>query len=231
MIAGSAPNFTAIAIFDALWSVGVGGNLPVDSAIFLEFLPGSHQWLLTVLSVNWALASVITKLIAWPILGNLTCQQTDETCTRKENMGWRYFIITMGGVTLLMWCIRFLAFTIYESPKYHMSKGRDEKAVEVVREVARRNGKSTNLTVDDLKACETLALGGVATDTAKGVDTRNATAIKRQLQKFNLTHIRALFATRRLAFSTGLIMCIWGLAHPPSLPRTQTNKVSQGSSA
>ena len=36
MIAASSPNFAAIGTFAALWSVGVGGNLPVDSAIFLE---------------------------------------------------------------------------------------------------------------------------------------------------------------------------------------------------
>lgn len=29
LISASSPNFAAIAIFDALWSVGVGGNLPV----------------------------------------------------------------------------------------------------------------------------------------------------------------------------------------------------------
>lgn len=29
LVATSSPNFAAIAIFDALWSVGVGGNLPV----------------------------------------------------------------------------------------------------------------------------------------------------------------------------------------------------------
>jgi len=93
MIAASSPNFAAIGTFAALWSVGVGGNLPVDSAIFLEFLPGSHQYLLTILSIYWALAQVFATLVAWPLLGNLTCQQTDTNCMRGENMGWRYFMI------------------------------------------------------------------------------------------------------------------------------------------
>jgi len=34
-----------------LWSIGIGGNLTVDSSLFLEFLPASHGYLLTVLSV------------------------------------------------------------------------------------------------------------------------------------------------------------------------------------
>jgi MFS family permease len=143
MIAAGAPNFAAIATFAALWSFGVGGNLPVDSAVFLEFLPGSHQYLLTILSIDWALAQVVATLIAWPLLGNLTCQQK-AVCTREGNVGWRYFVIAMGGISLIEFFIRFVLFTVHESPKYLMGKGRDEDAVRIVHEVARRNGKTSN---------------------------------------------------------------------------------------
>ena len=148
LIAAGSPNFAAIGCFAALWSFGVGGNLPVDSAVFLEFLPGSHQYLLTVLSVDWAIAQVVATLIAWPILGNLTCQE-DQVCHRSENMGWRYFVIGMGGISMIEFFIRFALFTIYESPKYLMGKGRDEDAVRIVHEVAWRNGKASD--------CECLA--------------------------------------------------------------------------
>ena len=56
--AGGARGFAALAGAVAAWSVGVGGNLPVDSAVFLEFLPGSHQYLLTVMSVWWSLGQI-----------------------------------------------------------------------------------------------------------------------------------------------------------------------------
>ncbi|KAH6954893.1 major facilitator superfamily domain-containing protein [Fusarium avenaceum] len=207
LISASAPNFAAIGIFDALWSFGVGGNLPVDSAIFLEFLPGSHQYLLTILSIDWAIAQVIGTLIAWPLLGNLTCQQ-DTVCRRKDNMGWRYFTLTVGGLTLLMFLARFLLFKIYESPKYLMSKGRDEEAVQVVHTVAKKNGKTSNLTLEDLKACE--PDGYVA-------QTDASAALKRYLEKVDLSHIKALFITRKLGLSTGLIMAVWaliGLGYP-----------------
>ncbi|KAI5865752.1 transporter [Durotheca rogersii] len=208
MIAASAPNFAAIGVFASFWSFGVGGNLPVDSAIFLEFLPGSHQYLLTVLSVDWALAQVIANLIAWPLLGYMTCQQEDNDCTRSKNMGWRYFIITVGGLTLVMFILRFFCFTIYESPKYLMGKGLDDKAVHIVHEVARRNGKSSDLTVDDLKACEPdgYEQGTTASD-----------AVKRRLEAVNFTHIRALFVTKKLAYSTAALMVVWafiGLGYP-----------------
>ncbi|KAI6785532.1 putative MFS-type transporter-like protein [Emericellopsis cladophorae] len=208
LVAAGAPTFGAACAFAALWSFGVGGNLPVDSAIFLEFLPGSHQYLLTVLSVDWALAQVVTNLIAWPLLGNFTCQQDAETCTRGQNMGWRYFIIAMGGLTLLMFFIRFVLFTIFESPKYLMSKGRDEDAVRVVHEVARRNGTTSELSVEDLKVCEPPGY-------VRNTDVR--TTLKRHLDKVNSNQIRALFSTRKLALSTGLIMAVWaliGLGYP-----------------
>lgn len=208
MIAASSPNFAAIAVFDALWSFGVGGNLPIDSAIFLEFLPASHQYLLTVLSVDWALAQVVATLIAWPLLGTLTCSDA-ETCTRSQNMGWRWYVITMGGILLIMFIIRFIFFHIYESPKFLMGKGKDEEAVRVVHEVARRNGKTVNLTVDDLKACEPEGYVG-RTDATE--------ALRRSLLKrVNMSHVRSLFSTPRIAFSTSMIMLIWliiGLAYP-----------------
>ena len=122
LIAASSPNFAAIGIYDCFWSIGVGGNLPVDSAIFLEFLPGNHQYLLVVLSIFWAFAQLLATLIAWPLLGNLTCQETDTDCTRAENFGWRYFMIATGGFAMIMFIIRFI-FTLYESPKYLMGKG------------------------------------------------------------------------------------------------------------
>ncbi|KAJ0383749.1 hypothetical protein COL922a_009813 [Colletotrichum nupharicola] len=228
MIAAGAPNFAAIGIFAAFWSFGVGGNLPVDSAIFLEFLPGTHQYLLTVLSIDWAIAQVIATLIAWPLLGNLTCQQ-GQTCTKSNNMGWRYFIVTIGGLTLVMFLVRFALFTIYESPKYLMGKGRDEDAVRIVHEVARRNGKITSLSVEDLKACE--PEGYVARTDATA-------AVKRNLEKLDLSHVRVLFSTPRLALSTGLIMAVWaliGLGYPlynafiPYIQATRGAEIGDGS--
>jgi MFS family permease len=229
MIAACSPNFAAIGTFAALWSFGVGGNLPVDSAVFLEFLPGSHQYLLTILSVYWAVAQVIATLVAWPLLGNLTCQE-GEVCTRHKNMGWRYFVIVMGGISLIEFAIRFGFFTIYESPKYVMGKGDDEAAVRIVHEVARRNGKTSNLSIEDLKACETQFGGTVQTDAAA--------ALKRKLEKLNFTHVKALFANRKLAFSTGTIMVVWGfigLGYPlynafiPYIQATKGAKFGDGS--
>lgn len=217
LIAASSPNFAAIGVFAALWSFGVGGNLPVDSAIFLEFLPASHHYLLTVLSVDWALAQVLATLVAWPLLGYRTCQETEEACTRANNMGWRYFLVAMGGVTLLMFLVRALCFTVFESPKFHMGQGDDAKAVWVVHEVARRNGRAElcTLRVADLEACEPAGHIVVAPHDVSRASA--SAAVQRHLEDVSVAKMAALFATRRLALSTGVIMSVWalvGLAYP-----------------
>lgn len=48
----------------ALVGFGAGGNLPVDGTMFLEFIPGNKQYLLTFLSIWWAIGQVIASLIA-----------------------------------------------------------------------------------------------------------------------------------------------------------------------
>ena len=207
LVAAGSPNFAAIGCFAAFWSFGVGGNLPVDSAIFLEFLPGTHQYLLTVLSIFWAFAQLVATLVAWPLLGYHTCEAEAETCTKSENFGWRWFMMCMGIMALFMFFLRFVCFTLYESPKYLMGRGRDEDAVRIVHEVARRNGKTSSLSIEDLQIYDQ---GGQLHTDAKA-------ALSRKLQKLNLTHVRALFASPKLAISTSMIMTIWGfigLAYP-----------------
>lgn len=58
------------------------------------------------------------------------------------------------------------------------------------------------MTIEDLQACEPLGTN---------TQTDAAAALKRNLEKLNLTHVRALFASKKLAFSTVLIMAVWGL--------------------
>lgn len=111
--AGGGPNFTGTAAMVACIGLGTGGNLPVDGAIFLEFVPGTHQYLLTMympnswmylicrLSFWWCIGQVVASVIAWGLIGNYSCASASD-CTRENNMGWRYTFFTMGGITFLM---------------------------------------------------------------------------------------------------------------------------------
>ena len=59
---GGAPNWIGTCGMFAALGVGVGGNLPVDGALFLEFLPFASGNLLTMLSVWWPVGQLIASL-------------------------------------------------------------------------------------------------------------------------------------------------------------------------
>lgn len=202
LVCAGAPSFAAVGVFAALWSFGVGGNLPVDSAIFLEFLPASHQYLLTVLSTYWAFAEVFAALVAWGLIGTMTCASA-EGCTKSANMGWRYYLITMGGVFMILFLIRFF-FPVLESPKYLMGKGRNAEAVDVVHRLAKFNGKTTDLSAEDLAKYD----GESTTGTSQ---TGVRALAKRSLEDVSFSQITALFSTPKMVLSTSLIILIWGL--------------------
>ncbi|KAF8798674.1 MFS general substrate transporter [Phlegmacium glaucopus] len=213
--AGGAPDFITLTALTAVFSVGVGGNLPVDSAIFLEFVPVSHQYLLTVLSIWWAVGQLIASLVAWPLLGNFSCSFTPGTvCLRSSNQGWRYFQYAMGGFMMILWIIRFFVFKLHESPKYLMGRGRDQEAVDVVHKVARYNAVHSSLSIEELKSAE--KIDGKTAESAKGDGkilggSYAGRVIREQLSKFDSNHVYPLFATKKLAYSTSLLIILWAL--------------------
>jgi hypothetical protein len=114
------------------------------------------------------------------------------------------------SITLLMWGVRFFFFTLYESPKYLMGKGEDDGAVAVLRNVARVNGKkgSVTLTPGDLTrvyVSESAMEGGLVLSGSG--DLREV--VLQKLGVVDANHVKPLFATRKLAWSTGLLIVLW----------------------
>jgi hypothetical protein len=110
----------------------------------------------------------------------------------------------MGGFTLVMFVLRFFVFHLYESPKFLMGRGKNAKAIDTIHRVAQYNHKYTNVKSSDLDDLdETFGL--------QTSSTNAAAAVKRNLEKFNFRHVRGLFRTKKLAFSTGLTILLWGL--------------------
>ncbi|KAG0695128.1 major facilitator superfamily domain-containing protein [Suillus ampliporus] len=131
LAAGGAPNFVAFSSLIAVMGFGIGGNLPVDGALYLEHIPQSHQWTLTLLSVWWALGQLVASLISWGFIANFSCNPSIPSgqCAKSANMGWRY---TLGALTFLMFICRFFVFDVQESSKFLVAQGRDEEAIKVL---------------------------------------------------------------------------------------------------
>ncbi|PWN43691.1 MFS general substrate transporter [Ceraceosorus guamensis] len=237
--AGGARNEVALGGLLAALGVGLGGNLPVDGMLFLEFIPGSKQYLLTLLSVFWSIGQLIASLVAWVFIVNYTCSgdnsdiATSGVCISSENQGWRYTFYTLGAVTLAGWFLRFVVFQLPESPKYLLSQGRDAEAVQVVKEIARRSGKELG---DDILSVALLrSAAGEAhemSDADEIVPEKRGLAgllaVPKQLfaaaKNFSPSHlkpdlklVKPLFATPKLAYNTSIIFVLWsfiGLAYP-----------------
>ncbi|CAF5043362.1 unnamed protein product, partial [Rotaria sp. Silwood1] len=67
-IGGASPNYIAVCVFIALLAFGGGGNLILDTAVYLEFLPGKYQWSLTFMAAWWGVGQMVAGLVAWPFL-------------------------------------------------------------------------------------------------------------------------------------------------------------------
>ncbi|KAI0554574.1 sugar transporter [Xylaria curta] len=200
-LAAYAPNWPTVCFLFGLMGTGVGGNLPVDGALFLEFLPDASSSLLTLLSVWWPVGQLVSSLFAWYFITNWPVDQ-----------GWRLFIATIGIVTFIMFIIRFGLFHLFESPKYLLSQGRQSEAVAVVHGIAYRNNKKTWLTEEVLDAV-------VDTEDTERAPVRVSarSVLKQNLSSFSLSHIQPLFQNRKLGLTTALIWFCWasiGMGYP-----------------
>ncbi|KAF3912345.1 hypothetical protein AA313_de0206497 [Arthrobotrys entomopaga] len=217
------PNYLGVAFLMAVVGLGAGGNMPINSALFLEFCPQKHQWVLAVLSVWWSLSSAFLALLAWPFLLNFSCPLETPwgQCPRSQNMGWRYLYITIATFTLTVWMIRFFFFKLHESPKYLLAQGRDADAIDVIDAIAKQNGKENKLSVHQLAEIEaTVRLSkGLppkievgeekSAPDRKGALAETAEMFFKSCSVLSTKQIRSLFATRKLAFSTSMVMLLW----------------------
>lgn len=83
IIAGGMPNWPSLSFFIAMVGFGGGGNLILDTTVFLEYLPGNKQWVLTFLAAWWGFGQAIAGFIAWGFMGrslpvSLRCREQKE---------------------------------------------------------------------------------------------------------------------------------------------------------
>lgn len=221
--AGSLRNYVEIASFSACWLLGVGGNIPVDSTILIESLPTNKRWVMAIMALWWLFGQVLSNILAWALAPHFVCDQ--DNCLREDNMGWRYFLYTMGGIALVMWIVRLL-FPLLESPTFYIARGQDHRAIAVLDEMAAINGSSHDLTVEELQRVT------LKTCDLPAENSTNSLLVAR-FRKYNCNHIRACFALPQLTLLTCLVLLVWSmvgmgftLTNPP-IPYYLQNKSSK----
>lgn len=121
---------------------GVGGNMPVDGALFLEFTPKKNQYLLTFLSIFFSFGAVSTAFLGYYLLPPYSCE--DPVPGGCQGKGWRYMLLAMGGVTFSMVIGRVLLFRMEESPKFLLNHNRHQEAAMVLSRIFHINHKEVH---------------------------------------------------------------------------------------
>jgi MFS family permease len=75
IVAGSSPNWIVLGLFVALSAFGGGGNLVLDTAVFLEYLPSKDQWLLTLMAAWWGMLSLLNFQWSHPQPNSPICRE------------------------------------------------------------------------------------------------------------------------------------------------------------
>ncbi|KAG5983934.1 hypothetical protein E4U55_006641 [Claviceps digitariae] len=174
---GFSNNYTTLLVITAFVGFGVGGNIPVDSAILLEFIPQNRRFLVACLSVFQPLGVVVCSAIAFgfipvyscspnfseknPLPSCRTAAEGVPCCGRSDNMGWRYLLYTLGALSFIVFFLRFAVFTFRETPKFLLYKGQDAKAIQVMQHMAEVNKQQCRLTLEHLQALGRDADSGV----------------------------------------------------------------------
>lgn len=63
IVAGASPNWEVLGLFVCLSAFGAGGNLVLDTAVFLEYLPSYRQWMLTLMAAWWGKCEISSTCI------------------------------------------------------------------------------------------------------------------------------------------------------------------------
>ncbi|KAK4979670.1 hypothetical protein LTR28_003315 [Elasticomyces elasticus] len=137
IIAGSAPNWIVLGLFVCLSAFGGGGNLVLDTAVFLEYLPSKYAWLLTLMAAWWGVGQLIAGLFAWAFIPNYSCADA-ATCTYSNNKGWRYVWFASGALVFVMSIARITVIRLKETPKFLLGEGKDAEVVETLQFIAHK---------------------------------------------------------------------------------------------
>ncbi|KAI9022104.1 major facilitator superfamily domain-containing protein [Hyaloraphidium curvatum] len=129
------PNFALVCIAVVLLGMSYGGNVAVDTCLFLEWVPRVHGSKLSYMNMLFTCGSVVPSVLAWALLP----LETAWGPAPYDNAGWRYYVLTLAILNLIMLAMRRLLLRLHETPYWLVSKGRYTDALDALRNVAEYN--------------------------------------------------------------------------------------------
>jgi hypothetical protein len=118
-------------------------------------------------------------------------------------------MFTLGGISFVVFILRFVVFTFQESPQYLLSKGKDAEALKVLHYIAKMNKRPCRLTSE---ALEIISNSGRLSTPDSGSSANIQMSAKLSLSekvKVELKRLSTLFSTPSLARLTILVWVIY----------------------
>ncbi|EDO04268.1 hypothetical protein SS1G_06751 [Sclerotinia sclerotiorum 1980 UF-70] len=205
---------------EALTSDSVSDGLSIqDKKILLvaaeidEMGMGRYQWYI------WGLCGLGYFLdLLWAHAFGLIAPVLQREMGIDDTQLGRLFTVVNAGLTVgaLVWgvLVDMIVFTFQESPKYLLSKGRDEEALKVLQKIAKTNKKPLKLTIEDFRALDNTEAPLSPTSTTSGDDRLRGTVIPkglslRQKTKREIKRVGILFKSKQTARVTILVWLIY----------------------
>ncbi|KAF1936330.1 MFS general substrate transporter [Clathrospora elynae] len=220
LLAAPKYNYSAICGIYFLASLGLGGNIPIDATIALEFLPQKRRFLVAFLAMWQPIGVALASAIAYGTAAKpawrcdpklLSCRAVaagKPCCTVSSNMGWRYNVIILGCMTLAVFVLRYFVFTFHESPKFLLARGREAEAIEVLHKIAKFNKQPPPaLTLEMFAAIDDQVSS--SENMATGDPQSTAATTKKVISGFGkeLARLKGIF-TNRLSALTFVLLAI-----------------------
>lgn len=123
-------------------------------------------------------------------------------CTVSSNMGWRYLVIVLGAMTLTIFFLRYFVFKFHESPKFLLSRGKEQEAIDVLHRIAKFNrAEPPILTVEMFEDIDRQAAEATG-QSLEQLRNRDAGTAKNVFKTFlgSFKHIKPLFTNKLQLF-------------------------------
>ncbi|KAF6203746.1 hypothetical protein GE061_002080 [Apolygus lucorum] len=190
--AASAPNFYVFSVFRFISGFIIGGPASVCMIHVGELIPQKYRAeVLCYTGLTWSASWVVTAGLAWVIMPLSSWKITEDI----EIASWRYLVLVVGFIDLFA---AMLYSTVYESPKFYLSQGKIDLALEVLSNVYARN---KGVTAADFPV---KSLAPLESSQEKVVDCANKSVwrpLVATLKQFKaLLHGKALSATSLACF-------------------------------
>ncbi|KAI8906498.1 major facilitator superfamily domain-containing protein [Powellomyces hirtus] len=143
LAAAFAPGFASLCALMFCLGIGVGGHMPVDGCLFVEFCPKKDRSYLTLLSVFFSLGSVVASGIGVFVF---------RGCGENQCLGaWRWLVGILGLLSLLMLISRFMFISLQESPKFLLAQNDRDGVHRVLDHLIQTNGSPIEISLDEIR--------------------------------------------------------------------------------